>query len=344
LAQWAVCKRSVGQRPRTSSLMVSAMPLMETPAEQRRREEAAIRKELAEEFSPHQHYVGEHLDNEGTVERIYGGQTSERPKELSLVRVQRPLASGGSAEELAVVHRVHAEDDTLTVQFPSDQHRLRVPTRIVMLVQTITPTYPKIRLHPGERLPNRAEVDRREAELEAERRKRGLPQGAMLPWQEAEQLNQGEHKGADGVVRIDAGRWGIPAPTLEALKHRSIPPDEVSGVYGRHFYSGLYERQKMESLQASHVGFRGHGGSGYGSGSYGGPRGLAGGPGGLAGPGGLGETPGGFPGGKGALGPAGTAKDRLPDGRRVVSRVYIPLEGPEMQLNPATGNWEPAEM
>eukprot|EP00439_Symbiodinium_sp_Y106_P000851 s531_g1.t1 len=68
LAQWAVCKRSVGQRPRTSSLMVSAMPLMETPAEQRRREEAAIRKELAEEFSPHQHYVGEHLDNEGTVD------------------------------------------------------------------------------------------------------------------------------------------------------------------------------------------------------------------------------------------------------------------------------------
>ncbi|CAJ1368784.1 unnamed protein product [Effrenium voratum] len=355
----------------------------ETPQERRRREEQEIRQQVAEEFNPHRLQEGDHLQNVGATEVIYGGQTSSRPKELSLVKVQRPLPSGGYAEDLGVVHRVHAEDDTLTVQFVSDQHRLRVPTGQALLVQPVTPNYPKTRLKPGERLPTKGQVDRREAALEVERRRLGLPQGALLPHQEEEsnQLNQGEHRGEDGVVRISADHWGIPAPTLDALKNRSIPPSEVTGIYSRHFYTNLYDRQRREAWkQHSSSGTSGGGGgcggcggggggawgssSGYGGGgcgSFGGGGGCGsfGGSGygsyggGCRGGGGCGGgCCGGGSGGCGGCGGCGGfggcgggscgASMMQGSDKRVVSHVYIPLEGPSLQQNLATGEWEVA--
>ena len=35
------------------------------------------------------------------------------------------------------------------------------------------------------------------------------------------------HQDEDGMVRITGDHWGIPTPTLDALKNRSIPPDEA---------------------------------------------------------------------------------------------------------------------
>eukprot|EP00913_Durusdinium_trenchii_P023203 g21782.t1 len=144
------CERTLSIRAN----MAAVMPSFETPLERRRREEAEIRQQVAEEFVPRQLHVGDHMDHLGATEVIYGGKTSSQPKdpvlrELNLVKVQRPLPQGGFQEDLGVVHRVHAEDGTVTVQFLSDQHRLRVPTNQANLVQTITPSYPKIRLKPG---------------------------------------------------------------------------------------------------------------------------------------------------------------------------------------------------
>mmetsp|Transcript_81210 Transcript_81210/g.128421 ORF Transcript_81210/g.128421 Transcript_81210/m.128421 type:complete len:363 (+) Transcript_81210:45-1133(+) len=362
--------------------MAAVMPSFETPQERRQREEAAMRKQVSMEFAPQQLHAGDRMDNLGATEVFYGGQMSSRPKELSLVKVQRPSPTGGFEEDLGVVHRVHAEDDTVTVQFPSDQHRVRVPTNQALLVQTLTPTYPKIRLKPGEHLPNRKQLDRREKELEEERRKLGLPQGAMLPWQEADHLNQGERRDEDGVVRIAGDHWGIPTPTLDALKNRSIPPDEVTGVYGRHFYSRLYALHRQEAARQhySMLGFGGAqgsfgsaGGYGYGYGGYGsnGPGGYGygygyggegpgfGGDGGAGGPGsglgagfgggaggagdGFGAAGGAFGGGFGGDGGSGIYNGRSADGRQVVSQLYIPLEGPTLQKNPATGEWEPVQ-
>eukprot|EP00434_Breviolum_minutum_P027488 symbB.v1.2.024305.t1/scaffold2280.1/size83482/3 len=362
--------------------MAAVMPAMETPQERRQREQAQMRQQVAQEFAPQQQFhVGDHMDTLGATEVIYGGQTSSRPKELSLVKVHRPLPQGGFADEIGVVHRVHAEDDTVTVQFPNDQHRLRIPTNQAALVQSVTPTYPKIRLKPGERLPNRSQLDRREKELEEERRKLGLPQGAMLPWQEADHLNKGEHRDEDGVVRISGDHWGIPTPTLDALKNRSIPPDEVTGVYGRHFYSRLYELQRREAAQQhySMIGLSRSGaggafgagggaygaaggaygagggaygsayGSGFGGGGYGadgGSLGAGGGPCGGAGGGPFGDGFGGsgFGGGfGGGQDGAGSRNGRSADGRQIVSQLYIPLEGPTLQKNQNTGDWEPIE-
>ncbi|CAE8626527.1 unnamed protein product, partial [Polarella glacialis] len=55
-----------------------------------------------------------------------------------------------------------------------------------------------------------------------------------------EGLRAGESKGSDGMVKITADHWGIPAQTLDALKMRGIPASQVTGEYGRHFYSDLY--------------------------------------------------------------------------------------------------------
>lgn len=361
--------------------MAAVMPSFETPQERRQREEAAMRKQVAMEFAPQQLNAGDRMDNLGATEVFYGGQMSSRPKELSLVKVQRPSPNGGFEEDLGVVHRVHAEDDTVTVQFPNDQHRVRVPTNQALLVQTLTPSYPKIRLKPGEHLPNRKQLDRREKELEEERRKLGLPQGAMLPWQEADQLNQGERRDDDGIVRITGDHWGIPTPTLDALKNRSIPPDEVTGVYGRHFYSRLYELHRQEAARQHYsmlgvggagaygsfgtgsgaggaygssygpngVGGYGPGGAGCGPGAYGPGNGAGGGLGGGLGGGagdGFGGAGGAFGGGLGGFGGdggSGIYNGRSADGRQVVSQLYIPLEGPTRQKNPATGEWEPVQ-
>lgn len=332
----------------------------ETPQERDRRQAAAVAQQVAEEFTPHQVHVGDHTSNVGTTEVIYGGKMSDKPVELSLVRVQRPRIDPGSMfpgyeEEVGVVHRVHHEDDTLTVQFPSDQHRLRVPISDVQLVQFVDPTYPTVRLQRSQRLPTKAELDRREETNEMVRRQLGIPQGHMLPNQRDEMLLEGERKDEDGKVVTDAGYWGIPVSTLDALKNRSIPPSQVTGTYGRHFYTSLYERYRAASLgaeaafhpgqSASHSsGFHQAGGFAAGqsrSSGFDQAGGFAAGQGRSSGF----DQAGGFAAGQGRSmsgGPMqpGAAPPGV-DPNRIVDRVYIPLEGPAMRMNMRDGQWEP---
>jgi len=282
----------------------------ETQHQKLEREKREMRQEVAGELAPHEVRVGQQIGHDGAAEVIYGGHTASRPEELSLVRVMRPLPLGGSAEDIGVVHRVHSEDDTITVQFPLDQHRARVPISSVELVQQVDPVYPKVRLRRGERMPTRTQITGREAQLEAERRQLGLPQGAMLPWQAEDHLRVDEHFGRDGKVKIDATYWGIPEPTLDALKNRAIPANEVTGEYGRHFYSNLYERYRSEAHngeQQTH--------SVQSSGSISG----------------LTKAP--------HAGQSGQTFAKV-GGENVIARVYVPLEGPELHMNMASGVWQ----
>lgn len=282
----------------------------ETPQQRAARQAAEVAKQVAEEFTPHQRQVGDHMSNVGTTERIYGGHTADKPEQLSLVRVQRQRFDAGSMfpryeEEVGVVHRVHHEDDTLTIQFPSDQHRIRVPSADVQLVQFVDPTYPTVRLRKGQRLPHKEELDRREEANEILRRQLGIPQGHMLPNQQDETLLEGERKDEDGKVVYDAGYWGMPVSTLDALQNRSIPPGQVTGTYSRHFYTSLYNRYRAASIGAEAAE--------------------------AAALDGLGQAP---------MMPGAAVPPGI-DPNRVVDRVYIPLQGPELRMNMRDGQWEP---
>eukprot|EP00930_Biecheleria_cincta_P064491 TRINITY_DN5006_c0_g1_i1.p1 TRINITY_DN5006_c0_g1~~TRINITY_DN5006_c0_g1_i1.p1 ORF type:complete len:365 (-),score=55.50 TRINITY_DN5006_c0_g1_i1:193-1287(-) len=358
----------------------------ETPQQRDARQAAAVAKQVAEEFNPHQLQVGDHMSNVGTAERIYGGHMSDKPVQLSLVKVQRQRFEPGSMfpsyeEEVGVVHRVHPEDDTLTVQFPSDQHRLRVRSTDVQLVQFVDPTYPTVRLQRGQRLPNKDELDRREAANDIVRRQLGIPQGHMLPNQQDEALLEGERRDDDGKVVTDAGYWGIPVTTLDALKNRSIPPGQVGGAYGRHFYTSLYERYRAASIGSEGAyqsgqsaslpsvfgqpsGFGQQSGQSVSQSVFGQPNGFGqqssqwpSQPSVFGQPNGFGQQSGQSPsqpsvfGQPNSFGQAGGSMSSGPmqpggappgvDPNRIVDRVYIPLEGPEMRMNMRDGQWEP---
>lgn len=145
-----------------------------------------------------------------------------------------------------VVHRVHHEnnENTVTIQFPRrigkqptglEQHRIRVPIDSVTKIQDFEPVYPTVRIHPGANIPTAQEVQLMEAEQQRAAHM-GLPRPPMPPGFALEdpRLLHQKH-----VVREQ--RWGIAEPTLDALRNRSIPAYDVTGRYGRHFYSGLYE-------------------------------------------------------------------------------------------------------
>merc|ERR1719198_1576750 len=166
------------------------------------------------------------------LEHIYGGEESALPQELQLVKVWRPMPFGPPQLAKGVIHRVHPEDRTLTVQFVPDQHRVRVPYSSVQPILNIEPVYPKVYLKEGERPPTRSELMAkfmREQELKA----MGLP----VP-QEPER--PGFQEGGERRTE-KAHQWGIPATTLDALRNRAIPSYQITGLYGKHFYSNLYE-------------------------------------------------------------------------------------------------------
>lgn len=222
----------------------------------------------------------------------------------------RPVPYGPPKIAKGVVHRIHLEDRTVTVQFLEDQHRLRLPSSMVNAQSPAEPSYPRVVLKQGERPPTRLEImekiNREEAQEEWARLN-----GVTLPPKEQEEDAPGPSEGSERrVERVD--RWGIPAPTLDALRNRSIPPYQVNGEYRSHFYSKLYETnfystkdkqiQKESQLAAS----GGGGGGGRGAG--------------------LGGLPGGVPAnGVVPLPQAGGG------GQGVSTHRYIPLEGPEME-------------
>jgi len=194
------------------------------------------------------------------VEHVYGGRMSSGPHELQLVQAWRPSEDGTWQLGRGVIHRVHHEDETVTVQFVPDQHRCRLPVSCVKPQLDITPVYPKVRLAPGERIPTAAEIAIREHNANILRQQLGIAPDAPLPGAKDEHaLKPGEHLGDQGQPVIESNEWGIPATTLTALRNRAIPFSQVTGIYGQHFYTNLYKNnfypQKGVSVsQTGHVG------------------------------------------------------------------------------------------
>merc|ERR1712190_512085 len=102
-----------------------------------------------------------------------------------------------------VIHRVNRDDMTVTVQFLPDQHRCRLPWMSVRPIPFITPTYPTVKLAPGQRLPSRYEIEQREERANRMRQDLSIPH--------------------------------------DALRNRSIPASQVTGEYRKHFYTNLYK-------------------------------------------------------------------------------------------------------
>lgn len=182
-------------------------------------------------------------ENKGGVMYEYGGEMAKGLSELQIVKVWRPQPFGPPQLCRAIVHRVHKDDNSVTVQFVPDQHRARVPRYCIQPVLGVEPRYPDVWLEPGQSPPTREEILR--IELEKERmREMGIP----VPDSEAPPdggfLNRQHRK----IERVQ--RWGIPATTLDALRNRSIPPFQVEGTYGRHFYSNLYKNNFYVGKQA----------------------------------------------------------------------------------------------
>jgi hypothetical protein len=216
-----------------------------------------------------------------------------KPYLMQLVHAYRITPYGEWQLEQAVIHKMWEPADILEVQFISDQHRCRLPFRSVRPVLDITPKYPPVRLGPGERVPTRVEIEERERKADGLRRALGLPVDAPLPgtlMEEKDTLRPGETM-ENGRVTMQIPRWGIPGTTLDALRNRSIPCHQVGAVYGRHFYTNLYQN-KFYPQEQRHVR------------------------------------------------PAGEQSwvgDKAP--QRVVGHRYVPLDGPELVQDLATGDW-----
>lgn len=210
-----------------------------------RYEKADIRGGLKEEYmmdQPSSDYG--YSRPSGAVENVYGGvESAAHPKELQLVQAWRQWPRGDWQLATGVIHRVHEEDRTVTVQFVPDQQRARVPWSSCQPYLDITPEYPEVRLGENERLPTRAEILEREENANRMRQQMGIAPDAPLPGAFDSNLRPGERKGPDGRIILRCQEWGIPATTLDALRNRSIPPSQVTGVHGQHFYSKLYENQ-----------------------------------------------------------------------------------------------------
>mmetsp|Transcript_34405 Transcript_34405/g.79904 ORF Transcript_34405/g.79904 Transcript_34405/m.79904 type:complete len:300 (-) Transcript_34405:94-993(-) len=225
-------------------------------------EQRAIRSQVQHEFYDRpcaNSLVEREMHNDSAaVQHVYGGVQSSRPREGQIVQAWRPTPWGEWQLGKGIVHRVHNEDQTMTVQFVPDQHRVRLPFVSVKPMFDYTPEYPTVRLTPGERLPTRAEILQREEAANAKRQELGIEPDAPLPGAEGSDLRAGETQQADGSVTLQMDTWGIPAPTLDALRNRSIPPAQVTGEYGRHFYTNLYKNNFYTSHESCWVNASGH--------------------------------------------------------------------------------------
>lgn len=194
------------------------------------------------------------MHGDSAIEHVYGGEMSAQPQEEDLVQAWRPGQNGEWQLGTGVVHRVHQEDRTVTVQFVPDQGRYRLPFMSIKKLSDITPEYPTIRLRPGQRLPTPSEIVEREHRANVQREVWGIANDQALPGSAADDaFLPGETKGKDGMVTIRAQNWGIPAPTLEALRNRSVPCPQVTGEYGRHFYTDLYKQNFYAAQGQSNV-------------------------------------------------------------------------------------------
>lgn len=293
----------------------------------------AMRRQVEEQFRPHkgQHELLEKYRSQGSAvdQFVYGGVMPTELEELDLVKAWRPNAVGEWYIDVGVVHRLHRQDGTVTVQFVPDQNRIRLPYSSVEKIQNLTPTYPKIRLAPGEKLPTPAEIRRREERAEEERRLLRLAPNQPLPGQEMEGLREGETVSENKDITLQANFWGLPESTLDALRNRSLPGTMIQPTYGPHFYTKLYEnrfypQKPVMRDETHHVG--------------------------LAGGGAFVEQLQQLQEAATAAGDGAVLQSmlqtqtgaRLPGaGRRILSHTYIPLEGPQLSMDMKTGQWFP---
>lgn len=231
-------------------------------------QELAKEKQFAKEYVKHEFEkpwdhsdpVQRELHSGGAVEKVFGGVEATSFRELQLCQAWRPV---NGTWELAngIIHRVH-HDRTVTVQFLPDQHRCRLPFMSVKPHLDITPKYPDIVLSQGERLPTASEIEIRERNANVMRQQYGIGPEAQIPGldQGHDPLGRGEHRDAEGHAAVWGDHWAIPVPTQDALRNRSVPSSDITGVYGRHFYTNLYKNHLgrpdtgHQVSQSGHVG------------------------------------------------------------------------------------------
>jgi len=262
---------------------------------------AEARKEF--EVYDHSNVAQQMMHSGGGHQHVYGGQMSSRPHEQQLVQAWRPSPDGTWQLGNGVIHRVHHEDDTVTVQFLPDQHRCRLPLASVKPQLDITPVYPSIRLAPGERVPTRGEIEIREHNANIRRQSEGLAPDAKLDADD-QALLPGEHTDKNGMPVVYSDNWCMPSTTLDALRNRAIPFNQVKGYYQEHFYTNLYKNNFYKQTGAS-VSQSGH----------------------------VGET---------SEHRHGSLNHNLPPKPKVVSHKYIPLRGAPLEQDLATGEWRAA--
>merc|ERR1719393_611643 len=78
---------------------------------------------------------------ESVLEGVSRRQMPEGIKELQLVNVPRPNALGGTTVEKGVIHECHPEDQTVTIQFISDQQQLRIHCGSIEPILNLTPHF-----------------------------------------------------------------------------------------------------------------------------------------------------------------------------------------------------------
>lgn len=161
-------------------------------------------------------------------------------KEHQLVHAWRsPFAPSWTLEsrEQGVVHKVHREDHTITIQFLSDQHRVRMHTAVVTPVDNTPSSYHAQWLHPGQDFPSLAACQAA-AQHDDEHRAMLERSGHPVP----PRFDKKDF--ALPPKRVErSDRWGMPTTTLIALRNRTIPMCEVTGRYDQHFYTQLYDNK-----------------------------------------------------------------------------------------------------
>lgn len=225
------------------SLQVSAHMQQQLAMEKQRAREY-VRNEFAQQMDPNDPVEREMHSGSVAVQKVFGGTESQQLHELQLVKAWRPSANGSWELANGVIHRVH-HDNTVTVQFLPDQHRCVLPFMSVQPHADITPVFPEVVLAQGERLPTPSDIALREKSANAIRQLYDIPGDAPIPGlgYNHNPLGAGEHYDAQGHAAVWGDHWAMPASTQVALRNRSVPSSEITGVYGQHFYSNLYKNR-----------------------------------------------------------------------------------------------------
>lgn len=147
-------------------------------------------------------------------------------------------------QELAAVHKIHRDTGLVTIQFILDQKRLTVPQKFVEPVVTEPPPVQVRYLPKGAPHPTVEEAMRPWDPHESYQQQQQPSQVPGLP----DRMPHGGPGDPYPAAYIpppppepEPARWPVPQNTAQALRNRSIPPDMITGEYGKHFYTELYK-------------------------------------------------------------------------------------------------------